>query len=225
MSNFEDAISGGLPIDDRVELNGRLCKVVPFKPSHVDELWEFVKECPAVFAYLPWGPFDNVESFRVALTGVSDIPGNFTFSIIRLDNNKVMGTFSYLSIRAPMGVLEIGWIIYSPAMQRSPIGTEAMYLIIKHAFEDLHFRRIEWKCNAENDKSRNAALRYGFRQEGIFRNHMIVKGRNRDSWWASIIDSEWNQLSRGFLAWLDASNFNEEGEQIKSLRSLTCHID
>lgn len=211
------AITGGHPIPEQVVLLGRHCKVITFQPSHVDDLWKFVKDHPDVFAYLPSGPFDDVESLRETLVSVNNTEHNYTLSILCLETNEVVGCFSYLNVRVPMGVLEIGYIIYSPVMQRTCIGTEAMFLIINNAVETLHFRRIEWKCNAANDKSRNAALRYGFQYEGVFRNHMIVRGKNRDTWWAAILDSEWKQLKNKFESWLDPSNFTENGQQVKSL--------
>jgi RimJ/RimL family protein N-acetyltransferase len=119
------------------------------------------------------------------------------------------------------GVIEVGNIMLSPALQRTTAATEAMYLMARHVFEDLGYRRYEWKCNALNEPSRRAALRYGFSFEGIFRQHMVIKDRNRDTAWFSMLDHEWPARKRAFEAWLDPANFDAEGRQRASLESFT----
>ena len=214
-------LSGGLPIDPAIVLTGEHCKVIPYQSEHMVDLWELTKDFPQVFAYLPVGPFDSSDGLRENFDRVSATPDNFTFSIVSNTTHKVVGTFSYLAIREQMGVLEIGWILYSPAMQRRSIGTEAMFLITDYAVEKLNYRRIEWKCNAANQGSRNAALRYGHQFEGVFRQHMIVKGQNRDSAWFSILDSEWKSTLRGcYLEWLSGENLSSDGQQLRSLQEL-----
>jgi RimJ/RimL family protein N-acetyltransferase len=118
-------------------------------------------------------------------------------------------------------VVEVGNILFAPALQRTRAATEAMYLMARHVFEDLGYRRYEWKCNAENEPSRRAALRFGFTYEGIFRQHMVVKGRSRDTAWFAMLDYEWPARKRAFEAWLDAANFDEAGHQRRSLTQLT----
>ena len=125
-----------------------------------------------------------------------------------------------MAIRPEMGVVEIGHIAYAPALQRTPLGTEAQYLLAAYAFDTLGYRRYEWKCNARNLASRRAAERYGFTFEGIFRQHMIVKGRNRDTAWYSILDSEWPALREAFARWLAPENFDADGRQTLRLSEL-----
>lgn len=151
---------------------------------------------------------------------IHSTPGNFTFSIVCNRTGKAVGTFSYLSIRASMGVLEIGSILFSPSMQRRAIGTEAIFLITDYAVNQLNYRRIEWKCNSLNKPSYNAALRYGYKFEGIFRQHMIVRGVNRDSAWFSILDCEWkHELEGAYREWLSNENFGPDGQQLNTLHS------
>jgi RimJ/RimL family protein N-acetyltransferase len=115
------------------------------------------------------------------------------------------------------GVIEVGNVMFSPALQRTPAATEAMFLMARHIFEDLGYRRYEWKCNAANLPSQNAARRLGFLYEGLFRQHMIVKGRNRDTAWYAMLDSEWPARKRAFEAWLAEENFDAEGRQLRAL--------
>jgi RimJ/RimL family protein N-acetyltransferase len=122
-------------------------------------------------------------------------------------------------------VIEVGGILFTPRLQRTVGATEAMYLMARHVFEDLGYRRYEWKCNALNAPSRRAALRLGFTFEGVFRQHMIVKGRNRDTAWFSMLDSEWPQRKAAFERWLDPSNFNAEGRQQVSLSALNREVE
>jgi RimJ/RimL family protein N-acetyltransferase len=136
-----------------------------------------------------------------------------------------VGQASYLRIEPRHRVIEVGNIIFTPALQRSSGATEAMYLMARHAFEDLGYRRYEWKCNALNQPSRRAALRLGFHFEGVFRQHMIIKGRNRDTAWFSMMDSEWPLRRANFERWLAPSNFDSDGGQLLSLSNLNgvCH--
>jgi len=127
---------------------------------------------------------------------------------------------SYLRITPAHGVIEVGYIWYSPALQRTRMATEAMYVMARHAFEDLGYRRYEWKCNALNEPSRRAALRLGFAYEGVFRQHMVVKDRNRDTAWYSMLDSEWPAAKAAFEAWLQPGNFDAEGRQLRGLAEL-----
>ena len=136
---------------------------------------------------------------------------------------RPQGWASYLRIEPAQRCIEVGWILYTPALQRTVGATEAMYLMARHAFEDLGYRRYEWRCNALNAPSRRAALRLGFTFEGIFRQHMIVKGRNRDSAWFSMLDTEWPVRKTAFERWLDPTNFDaEDGSASRSLHSTRC---
>jgi RimJ/RimL family protein N-acetyltransferase len=135
------------------------------------------------------------------------------FAILDNHTGVAVGFASYMRIEPVHKVIEVGSILYTPALQRTAGATEAMYLMAKHVFEDLGYRRYEWKCNALNTPSRTAALRLGFSFEGIFRQHMIVKGENRDTAWFSMLDSEWPARREAFENWLDPSNFDAEGRQ------------
>jgi RimJ/RimL family protein N-acetyltransferase len=135
-------------------------------------------------------------------------------------DGRAVGIVTLMEIRPAMRVVEVGHIIYSPALQRTPLATEAQYLLARHAFEELGYRRYEWKCNALNAPSRRAALRFGFTFEAIFRQHMIVKGRSRDTAWFAMLDQEWPARKRAFETWLAPENFTSEGQQKRSLAEL-----
>ena len=147
----------------------------------------------------------------------------FFFAIIDHATGLPVGQASYLRIEPAHRAIEVGHIIFAPALQRSIGATEAMYLMARHVFDDLGYRRYEWKCNALNQPSRRAALRLGFTFEGIFRQHMIIKGRNRDTAWFSLLDSEWPLRRANFEQWLAPSNFDSSGRQKLSLASLNGH--
>jgi RimJ/RimL family protein N-acetyltransferase len=142
------------------------------------------------------------------------------FTILDNISTKPVGYASYMRIEPAHRCIEVGSILFTPMLQRTPGATEAMYLMARHVFDDLGYRRYEWKCNALNDPSRRAALRLGFTFEGIFRQHMIIKGRNRDTAWYSMLDSEWPIRKRNFEQWLAPSNFDPQGRQKQSLASL-----
>ena len=140
------------------------------------------------------------------------------FAVVR--DGRVLGRVSYMRITPAFGVIEIGNIVFAPALQRTTAATEAIYLLARHAFDDLGYRRLEWKCNALNAASRSAADRFGFAFEGVFRNHQIVKGRNRDTAWYAIIDADWPAIRAGFEHWLSPGNFDRDGIQRTDLARL-----
>lgn len=142
------------------------------------------------------------------------------FTLVRLPDERPLGLASYLRITPEFGVIEIGHIWFGVALQRTTAATEAIYLLARHAFDDLGYRRLEWKCNALNAASRRAAERFGFTFEGVFRKHQIVKGRNRDTAWYEIVDEDWPAIRAGFESWLWPENFGSEGRQIRSLGEL-----
>ncbi|VAW07153.1 Acetyltransferase, GNAT family, partial [hydrothermal vent metagenome] len=135
-----------------------------------------------------------------------------------VDTGAVLGMASYMRIRPEAGSVEIGCIVFSGALQKTPAATEAMYLMARHIFDDLGYRRYEWKCNDENAASKSAAERLGFQFEGVFRQDMVVKGENRDTAWFSVLDSEWPEVKAGLNAWLAPENFDADGRQRRSLR-------
>ena len=135
-------------------------------------------------------------------------------------SGKAAGRQTFMRIEPAHGRIEIGHIHWGPAIARKPAGTEAHYLFMRHAFEDLGYRRWEWKCNNRNEPSKRAAERFGFKSEGVFRQHMIVKGENRDTAWYSIIDTEWPALKRAYEEWLDPANFDNAGQQRRRLEEI-----
>jgi RimJ/RimL family protein N-acetyltransferase len=176
---------------------------------------------PTVWTYLPTGPYPSLDAFRAALEqqAVTDDP--LFFTITRADDGRPLGIISYLTIVPEHGSIEVGHIWFGPELKRTPAATEAIYLLARHAFDDLGYRRFEWKCNALNAPSRNAALRFGFQFEGVFLNHRVVKGRSRDTAWFAITDARWPSLREAYESWLDPANFDASGAQRRSLRDLT----
>lgn len=142
------------------------------------------------------------------------------YAVIDKASGKVGGRQAFMRIDTANGVIEIGAILWNPPVGQRPAATEALYLFARHAFDDLGYRRFEWKCNNENEPSKRAALRFGFTYEGVFRQHMFVKGKSRDTAWFSMIDAEWPQLRASFEEWLDPSNFDSEGRQRKRLEEI-----
>src|SRR3954452_20830545 len=170
---------------------------------------------PAIWTYLPYGPYATVDELRNALKeeAASEDPIFYTVEV----GGRPLGVLSYLRITREHGVIEIGHIWFGTPLQRTPAATEAIYLMARHVFDDLGWRRLEWKCNAENAASRRAAERFGFTFEGIFRKHQIVKGGNRDTAWYSIVDDEWPACRAAFEQWLAPDNFDENGLQRRTL--------
>jgi RimJ/RimL family protein N-acetyltransferase len=172
----------------------------------------------AIWTYLPDGPYESVERLRDALTTVGAAADAVYFALEPLPDGPPLGMAAYLRITAELGVIEIGHIWFGARLKRTTAATEAIYLLARHAFDDLGYRRLEWKCNALNAASRSAAERFGFTFEGVFRKHLILKGRNRDTAWFSITDDEWPAIRDGFEAWLAPASFDGEGRQRLSLR-------
>jgi RimJ/RimL family protein N-acetyltransferase len=164
---------------------------------------------------------DTLESYRewMDATCLGDDP--LFHAIVEADTDRAVGIASYLRITPKVGVIEVGHINYAPTLQKTIAATEAMFLMMSRAFDELGYRRYEWKCDALNAKSCAAALRLGFRFEGIFRQAVVTKGRNRDSAWYSILDTEWPAIKAVFQDWLDPANFDADGRQKKSLSDLT----
>ncbi len=146
------------------------------------------------------------------------------FAVIDKASGRIAGRQSFMRIDTANGVIEIGNILWNGLVARKPAATEALYLFARHAFDDLGYRRFEWKCNAENEPSRSAALRFGFSFEGVFRQHLIVKGRNRDTAWFAIIDKEWPTIGRALEEWLDPENFDSEGQQKRRLGEIRAAV-
>jgi RimJ/RimL family protein N-acetyltransferase len=203
-------------------MTGRTCRVEPLDVArHAADLHaaNLLDTDGRNWTYLPYGPFVTLDEYRTWMATIAGRDDPQFHAVIDLATNTAVGIASYLRIDPNAGSIEVGHINYSPRLQRSLASTEAMYLMMRRAFE-LGYRRYEWKCNALNAPSRAAAQRLGFSYEGVFRQATVVKGRNRDTAWYAAIDSEWPALDRAFRQWLDPSNF-VDGRQRVSLRALT----
>jgi RimJ/RimL family protein N-acetyltransferase len=211
------------PRPPRTAMEGRFCTVEPIDPArHAADLhaaYRLDKE-GRNWTYLPYGPFTRFEDYCDWLErdSVGDDP--FRHAIIEHHSGRAVGVASLMRIDPTAGVIEVGGINYAAPLQRTPAATEAMYLMMRRVFDELGYRRYEWKCDSLNAPSRAAAQRLGFRYEGMFRQATVTKGRNRDTCWFSILDSEWPALKSAFEGWLDPANFDAAGEQRQSLSSL-----
>lgn len=203
------------PLPARENIEGRYCRLEPLEPeTHATDL-HLANSLDAGgrnWTYLPAGPFDSLESYREWLTSYCMGNDPMFFAIVERGSGKPYGIASFMRLAPAAGTIEVGHIHFSERMKKSPIATEAMYLMMKKAFE-LGYRRYEWKCDALNAPSRAAAARFGFRFEGIFRQATVYKGRTRDTAWFSILDSEWPGVRKAYETWLDPGNFDEKGKQ------------
>jgi RimJ/RimL family protein N-acetyltransferase len=209
---------------------GRTITLEKLEPKHADDLFDVTggndPAREALWDYMFDEPYSDPNTFKESIATKSTSSDPFFYAII--DQRKALPTFGkaigYLSLMrmAPTQLgIEIGNVMYSSVLQRTTGATEAIYLLAQHSFHDLGYRRLEWKCNSLNEPSRRAALRLGFTFEGIFRQHMIVKGRSRDTAWFSILKDEWDaSLKSSMEKWLSAGNFKEDGSQIESLQDL-----
>jgi RimJ/RimL family protein N-acetyltransferase len=175
---------------------------------------------PRVWTYLPDGPYASVEDLRSTLAWAQTAQDRVYFTLLPLSDERPLGWASYLRIKPEFGVIEIGHIWFASSLQRTTAATEAIYLLARHAFDDLGYRRLEWKCNALNGASRRAAERFGFTFEGVFRQHQVIKARSRDSAWYALLDGDWPAVRSGFEAWLAPENFGAAGRQRRRLREL-----
>ncbi|HLA20710.1 MAG TPA: GNAT family protein [Pseudolabrys sp.] len=217
----------GPPVDDRkaqrpgpVTLSGRFGRVEKLAPTHAAALWDAVQGQDQIWTYMPsYGPFLDAAAFSQWVPARAALNDPYSYAIVDA-NGRALGIFALMAIRPEHRIIEVGHVIYSPALQRTPLATEAQYLLARYAFESLGYRRYEWKCDALNAASWHAALRYGFTFEGIFRQHMIAKGRNRDTVWLAMLDSEWPARKANFERWLSPENFTAEGRQKLGLSAL-----
>lgn len=210
------------PAPDRRPLIGRTCRLEPLDPTrHADPLFAAVHDGrhDALWTYLPYGPFADAAAFRDWMERSCLGEDPLFFAIVDSDTGSPLGLAAYLRIDRTNGVIEVGHLVFTPRLQRTRAATEAMYLMMAHAF-GLGYRRYEWKCNALNVPSRRAAQRLGFSYEGLFRQALVVKGRNRDTAWYSIVDREWPARRAAFETWLGPTNFDDQGRQRTSLSSL-----
>ncbi len=189
------------------------------RERELKELYEAIcgENNESLWAYIPFHMPKSAEELGDALDMAARIHGWQTHIICDRNSKQPMGMASYMRIRPEHGSAEVGCIVFAKALQRTSIATEAIYLMIKHVFDDLNYRRFEWKCHNENEASKRAAVRFGFTFEGVFRNDMVMKGKNRDTAWYSITDTEWGVLKTGYEKWLDLDNFDTAGIQRQKL--------
>ncbi len=203
-----------------VILKGRYGRLEKLRPEHARDLWAVFAGHDRIWTYITTdGPFASFENFAPFLARRAAAADPYAYAIID-PAERAVGYVTLLRIVPEHRVIEVGHVLYSPALQRTPLGTETQYLLARYVFDTLGYRRYEWKCDALNAASRRAALRYGFVYEGTFRQYMIAKGRNRDTAWFSMLDSEWPARKANFERWLASDNFDAEGRQKTSLAEL-----
>jgi RimJ/RimL family protein N-acetyltransferase len=210
--------SGTLP--DLRPLPGRWMRLDPVQGErHAQSLFASLEgKDQGLWTYMPYGPFATFEMFAQWLKEKQAARDPWFYAFVNRTTGEAQGMGAFMRADPANGAIEIGNIWLSPALQRTREGTEAIFLMMRHCFDDLGVRRLEWKCDALNEPSRRSAARYGFTFEGIFRQHYIIKGRNRDTAWFSILDTEWPVIRKGFEAWLDEKNFDAQGTEKAKLR-------
>ena len=215
----------GEPVDwvpgpglEPVVLVGRCCRLEPLGEEHVDGLYAALclDSPPSTWTYMPAGPFADRDAFAAQVERLRTTPAMVPLAVLLPDGTPV-GIATYVRIDHAQGTAEVGHLTFAARLQRTTAATEALYLMASHALDVVGLRRYEWKCDALNGPSRRAALRLGFTFEGVFRQAVVYKGRNRDTAWYSITDAEWPQLRAAFEDWLDPGNFDEHGRQVRPL--------
>lgn len=209
------------PLPSRTAIPGRYATLEPISRDHIAGLREAQNGADDMWTYMPLGPYTD-ESYS-AWIDQARLSYDPLFFAVRMADGRLGGTLSMMRITPAAGTIEVGWIAYTPRLQRTREATEAVYLCMKWAFE-AGYRRFEWKCDAANLPSRRAAQRFGLSYEGIFRQAAVVKGRNRDTAWFAAIDAEWPRLRDAFETWLDPANFDSNGQQKSSLADLTSPV-
>jgi RimJ/RimL family protein N-acetyltransferase len=204
-------------------LSGRYCRLEPLTTEHVPGLHDALNlrdRSGGQWTYMPWGPFHDAGGFADLIDALIADPAIVMLVLIDLRTGQPEGMAGWARIEPAIGSIEVGGVIYSPDLQRTPAATEAMYLMARHVFDDLGYRRYEWKCDALNARSMAAARRLGFVYEGMWRNATIYKGRNRDTAWFAMTDSDWAVRKRAIAAWLEPENFDSSGHQRTALSAL-----
>lgn len=202
-----------------ITLEGQYCRLEPYSESeHLIGLFAAIcgSQNASLWDYIPMGPFDYEASFAEALAVTNGQHGWRTM-VIRC-NEEIVGMASFMRIREVHGSAEVGCVVFGPKLQRTREASEAIYLFGKHLFDDLGYRRFEWKCNNANEASKRAAIRFGFQFEGVFRKDMVVKGVSRDTAWYAMTDADWSDVRITFSQWLDPANFDAKGRQISPLK-------
>ncbi|QIK69584.1 GNAT family N-acetyltransferase [Erysipelothrix sp. HDW6C] len=226
MNEFGQRIGASVPrwkrrnLPGEKTLNGRYCRLERINlEKHGDGLFNvYGPQSPLEnWTYMPIDSFEDRDAFNAYFSGLEQRLASAIYAIISSETNEVIGSISLMRIDPDNGTIEVGYVVYSDALKRTRMATEVQWLLGNYVFNELGYRRFEWKCDVLNQPSYNAALRYGFVFEGIFRNALIYKGRTRDTAWFSIINDEWEALQKRYEVWLDPSNFDSQGQQIKRL--------
>ena len=207
----------------RSNMTGKWCRVERLVPEkHAEELFAaYVKQRnDQDWTYLQYGPFERFDDYQRWLTKTCTGDDPLFHTIIESKTNKAVGVASFLRIQPGIGVIEVGHIHFSPLMQKTSVATEAMFLMMRRVFDELGYRRYEWKCDALNARSRKAAERFGFSFEGLFRQATLYKNRNRDTAWFGMTDREWPMIKKTFEIWLSPDNFDTQGRQKKNLKQI-----
>lgn len=211
-----------------VSLTGRTCRLEPLDViKHADELFEAYSESPdgRDWTYLYEGEFEDIDSFKKCMVCLTQGTDPRLYAIISLTTGKAIGIFSLVRQNPIHGVIEVGHVAYSPLLKKTIEATEAQFLLMSYVFDKLGYRRYEWLCDSLNDASSKAALRLGFKYEGLFRKAVVYKNRTADTAWFSIISDEWPALKLAFQAWLAPDNFDNNGQQIKPLATFQKNIE
>lgn len=211
------------PLPGPGPLVGRFGRLRRLRAADAADIWAAGADRAEIWDYLASGPFKGPAEFAAEVARLAPLSDPCFYAVLD-PAGRALGWASLMSLRPGDGVIEIGWILYTPALQRTALGTEAQALLMAHALDDLGYRRLEWKCNALNAPSRAAAERLGYRFEGVFRQHMVVKGRNRDTAWYAITDAEWPGVRAGLAAWLAPDNFGADGAPRRRLADLRAAV-
>jgi RimJ/RimL family protein N-acetyltransferase len=207
----------------RVTIEGEFCRIEPIDlERHAADLFEAYGKAPdgRDWTYLFAEPFADFAAFREYLAKAAISSDPFHYAVIDRASGKAVGTFALMRIEPVHGVIEVGSVTFSPLLKQTPLSTEAQYLLMRYVFDELGYRRYEWKCDSLNAPSRKTALRLGFQFEGIFRQAIVYKGRNRDTAWFAVIDTDWPLVKSAFEQWLSKENFDAGGKQRATLASL-----
>jgi len=210
------------PAPQPVILSGRFCRLEPLCLEQADALFAAFSQAQdgRDWLYLAAGPFTDAAAYRDYVRQIAGKRDPLHFAVVDLASGQPLGTLSLMRQAPEHGVVEVGNVIFSPALQRSPLATEAQFLLMRYVFDELGYRRYEWKCDSLNQRSINAAKRLGFQYEGTFRKAIVYKGRSRDTAWFAIIDADWSRIKSAFECWLNPQNFDKNGQQIRSLQAI-----
>ncbi len=208
------------PLPARTRIDGRYAVLEPLHPRHLADLWRAAQGAERTWAYVPYGPFATPEAMGRVVADLASTHDPMVWAVRPIATGMASGWLALRDIQPRNAAIELGNIWFAPVMQRTRAATEAMFLLLRLAADDLGYRRLAWKCSALNEQSRHAAERLGFIYEGRLRAHMVVKGRLRDTEWFSIVGDEWPRCRDAILAWLNPTNFAPDGTALHSLAEI-----